>query len=351
MAKMIAPPPPQSSSGKAPLEGSTPKPAGHWIEGMGWKKWIDDDPSDDYPVYTPGYNPLTMSAVTEMNKLDGQYSQGFNRQRAEALRKGPSNWLNMSLAQDALKQEDAREKAGQMNASRTAEAHNRLASLGGLSSGARERVEEQGQEGFMNMSQDLARSSKLAGLGMGVQDEQNRIGKLSDLTGKEMQRENMWTTAKDKDTANELAEAKRKSDFDMNLFDIRKRAEGAESNANAIQNSGGGGCCFIFLEARYGTGAMDQVVRRYRDEHMTERNKRGYYKLAEVLVPFMRSSRVAKFMVQLTMTTPLVAYGKAYYGRGSKIGLILKPLVSMWLSVFDYLGCDHKFIRENGELI
>ena len=35
------------------------------------------------------------------------------------------------------------------------------------------------------------------------------------------------------------------------------------------------------LEARYGDGTMDEVVRRYRDEHMTDRNRRGYYKVAE----------------------------------------------------------------------
>ena len=79
-------------------------------------------------------------------------------------------------------------------------------------------------------------------------------------------------------------------------------------------NDGGGGCCFIMLEARYGDGTMDKVVRRYRDENMTPRNRRGYYKVAEVLVPLMRKSKIFKWIVTKTFADPLVSYGKWYYG-------------------------------------
>ena len=112
----------------------------------------------------------------------------------------------------------------------------------------------------------------------------------------------------------------------------------------------GGVCCFIFLEARYGDGTMDSVVRRFRNEHMTERNKRGYYKLAEVLVPMMRSSWLVKQVVRLTMTSPLVSYGKWHYGRRG-FGWMFKPVASAWLAFFDFLGGDCAFIRENGEIV
>ncbi len=128
-------------------------------------------------------------------------------------------------------------------------------------------------------------------------------------------------------------------------------ADKAAAAANAANQGGGdsGICCFIFLEARYGNGVMDSVVRRFRDEQLTEKNRRGYYKLSEVLVPLMRKHYVVKKCVQLFMTSPLVAYGKAYYGEGSKLGFIFKPLANFWLNTFDYLGGDHKFIRSNGE--
>ena len=112
----------------------------------------------------------------------------------------------------------------------------------------------------------------------------------------------------------------------------------------------GGGCCFIMLEARYGTGVMDAVVRRYRDENITEHNKRGYYKLAEVLVPLMREYRLVKGLVILTFANPLVYYAKWHYGY-NKWGWIFAPVKKLWMKVFNVLGTDTKFIRENGEIV
>lgn len=109
-------------------------------------------------------------------------------------------------------------------------------------------------------------------------------------------------------------------------------------------------CCFIMLEARYGNGTMDKVVRRYRDEKMTERNRRGYYKVAEVLVPMMRKSNTFKWVVTKTFADPLVSYGKWYYGE-NKYGWIFKPVEKFWMSVFDTVGGEVQFIRENGEVV
>ena len=104
------------------------------------------------------------------------------------------------------------------------------------------------------------------------------------------------------------------------------------------------------LEARYGDGTMDDVVRRYRDEHMTARNKRGYYKLAEVFVPLMRKYPVFKWLVTKTFADPLVSYGKYYYGQ-NKHGVLFAPVKVFWMKVFDVLGADTEFVRENGEVI
>lgn len=104
------------------------------------------------------------------------------------------------------------------------------------------------------------------------------------------------------------------------------------------------------MEARYGTGALDRVVRRFRDENMTQRNKRGYYRLSQVLVPLMRRSRLVKLLVRVCLTDPLFSYGKYHYGEG-RIGWLFAPVKSFWLRLFDLLGQDHPFLRENGELI
>jgi len=113
-------------------------------------------------------------------------------------------------------------------------------------------------------------------------------------------------------------------------------------------------CCWIFLEARYGDGTMDKVVRRFRDEMMNARNRRGYYKMAEVLVPLMRRHWWAKWLVRLTMTDPLVCYGKWHYkqpGVWGKLGWVFAPVKSFWLSTWEFLGGEFEFVRANGEVI
>ena len=123
---------------------------------------------------------------------------------------------------------------------------------------------------------------------------------------------------------------------------------GTSGGADSSSSSRSGGCCFIMLEARYGDGTMDKVVRRYRDENMTPRNRRGYHKVAEVLVPLMRKSKIFKWIVTKTFADPLVSYGKWYYGE-NKHGWIFAPIKSAWLKLFDVVGTDTVFIRENGE--
>jgi hypothetical protein len=125
---------------------------------------------------------------------------------------------------------------------------------------------------------------------------------------------------------------------------------GSAESGGGGGGGGGGGCCFIMLEARYGNGTMDRVVRRYRDEKVTERNKRGYYKLAEVFIPLMRKSKLFSFFVVKTFADPAVCYAKWYYGE-NKWGWIFKPLEKFWMSLFDTLGTETQFIRENGETV
>ena len=130
-------------------------------------------------------------------------------------------------------------------------------------------------------------------------------------------------------------------------------ASGDTSNtdsANEAADSSGGDCCFIMLEARYGNGTMDMVVRKYRDEYMTDRNRRGYYKVAEVFVPLMRKYPVFKWFITKIFADPLVSYGKYHYNK-KKIGVIFTPVKNFWMKLFDVVGGNTKFIRENGETI
>ncbi len=129
--------------------------------------------------------------------------------------------------------------------------------------------------------------------------------------------------------------------------DIRLEEEKLDLEKERLDSEEDSWCCFIFIEAY---GGLLPIVRRYRDEHMTDRNRRGYYKLADKIVPFMKKSKLFKYMVKVFMTDPMVSYGKYYYGKG-RVGLVFKPITKVWLNVFNWLGKNKPYTRKNGEVI
>lgn len=104
-------------------------------------------------------------------------------------------------------------------------------------------------------------------------------------------------------------------------------------------------CCFIFLA---GAGQLSSSVRRYRDSHMTMRNRRGYYWLADRLVPLMERSRAIKYLVNLLMVRPMTYYGDYYYNK-DPIGFIFAPITQFWLIVFTFLGYRSLYCRRGTE--
>ena len=128
---------------------------------------------------------------------------------------------------------------------------------------------------------------------------------------------------------------------------VRLQERGLELQEESIDKQGGGGmCCFIFIEAY---GYLLPIVRQYRDEKMTPRNRRGYYRLADKIVPWMQKSRRFKNTVKFFMTDPLVSYGNWYYGKG-RMGVVFYPVVKFWLTVFDLMG-RKPYTRSNGEVL
>lgn len=105
-------------------------------------------------------------------------------------------------------------------------------------------------------------------------------------------------------------------------------------------------CCFIFIEANGGT--LHPIVRRYRDEHMTIQNRRGYCWLADRLVPLMQRSKAVMQAVRWGMTEPMTAYGKWHYGI-NRTGWLFAPLAKAWLKTFDLLGNRPPYRRRGTE--
>lgn len=105
-------------------------------------------------------------------------------------------------------------------------------------------------------------------------------------------------------------------------------------------------CCFIFIAAH--GGILHPVVRWYRDKYMTVRNRRGYYWLADRLVPQMKKRKWLMRLVQIFMVNPMTSYGKYRCGY-NKIGAIFAPVSAAWQGIFTLLGCRKSYRRRGSQ--
>jgi hypothetical protein len=118
----------------------------------------------------------------------------------------------------------------------------------------------------------------------------------------------------------------------------------AQIDADEAAADSGGGCCFIVLEVE-NNNELDRNVRQYRDEQLNDLNRAGYYKLAQVVVPLMRKSKLMKWFFKYSFVKPAKSWAKWYYNKKG-MGWIFEPLRRFWLGMFTYLGKEHKLRTE-----
>jgi len=265
------------------------------------------------------------------------------------------------------------------------------AGLGGTrySSGAQRALGEVGQEFYSNYMRNLMQAAQtgaelqtraalgtpelgrgaaglagamasLGGLGLGAAGIETDIGKLLSQTalgmgqlGAEAGRlgmsgaQTMWEMT-GQGLAAPYQEYLRQSYYPMELMQTLISALRPRQVKEQSSSSAKGGCCFVFLEAY--DGKLPWVVRAYRDQHMTPRNRRGYYRLADKLVPLMKKSRVVKHLVRFLMTKPMTFYGKYFY-KLNPWGVLAAPITAFWLLIFDLIGRKAPYVRSNGEVV
>lgn len=105
-------------------------------------------------------------------------------------------------------------------------------------------------------------------------------------------------------------------------------------------------CCFIVLEVE-NREKLDVYVRKYRDEMLDDNNRKGYYKLAQVVVPLMRKYKLLKWIFKYSFVNPAKSWARTYY-TGKGMGWVFEPLRKFWLGIFNYLGKDHEMKIDNG---
>lgn len=200
------------------------------------------------PEYQPAYNPLTMNLNDALSKrLSGieMNKQGLEKYRSEALRTGPSAWASNEMKRQLAEEAASKQRMGREAAGRTAEGESALAMRGGLTSGARERLQHDATRDYLDMSQNLTRQAGLNQLQVQSQDEQNRVSQLGQLPGMEaaalqpdLDKARMEAQARAADIANQVGEGNRRNDYNQTTYGQQMQAWGANRTAQATENAG-----------------------------------------------------------------------------------------------------------------
>lgn len=162
---------------------------------------------------------------------------------------GTSDWEQMMLGKQGIDQANSRDSATRLADTSKTQAYSDLATHGGLSTGARERLGRSAGTDLMTSRQGVARQGALDRLGIGIQGENNRLGVLSQLPGmqqaKEQQAEALGLANRDYNTGiqktnigNSLAEVQRQDIGKYVNYAEQMKAYAANKQADATANSG-----------------------------------------------------------------------------------------------------------------
>lgn len=136
----------------------------------------------------------------------------------------------------------------------------------------------------------------------------------------------------------------------------RRQQAGIESYGESmVKASKSGGCLGIFLLTSAAlhsevSEAKIHDLRSYRDTHMSETQKRGYYKASEFLIPVLEGSKTLQVIANNVILKPMVQYGESFE-KNKKPSFISKVLTKTYLKTFDLIAGSKKFQRLNGEWI
>lgn len=186
----------------------------------------------------PEYNNSAWDDKTGLLKdqyqVKNQYNDaGLKAMREGALRTGPSAWANMMNSQLSSQLQDSRNLASQQAAANLANSRQSLAMRGGLRGGAMERLARGSMQDTMMQNQSITRQGVTGRQNIGLQDEQQRLGMLSQLPGQEMAAAQNSQNVSQYNIGEALREKRLKDAFNMEGYKERMRAYSSKQVADA----------------------------------------------------------------------------------------------------------------------
>lgn len=210
---------------------------------------LNPDGSPIRPEYQSLLDPTTGLMKDQyqlkVEALDPTKWEGYQKYKTQALSDGPSTWAQMMLQKQGLEEAQRKSGAAAQAMSGMASARSALGMRGGLSRGARERIALQGSRNLLAGRQNVAREGSLERFGINTQDQQNRLGMLSNLMGSETDLGKYNKTLEGKQSEfnilRALEEKRAKDTQDLTVYQEQMKKWAAGKQADATAQSGGGG--------------------------------------------------------------------------------------------------------------
>jgi hypothetical protein len=94
------------------------------------------------------------------------------------------------------------------------------------------------------------------------------------------------------------------------------------------------------------------IAREYRDKYLSSQQLRGYYIIAEKVVPFINSHLIAKLIIKKLLVDNLIEYGRHELGMTDKSSYLSKVISKTFLGLCERVGNKREsFVRYNGEVV
>lgn len=167
---------------------------------------IDYNGQPKQPAYTSQLESPTYRS------MQSQYASG-----------SASPWANIAIARQGDLAEKEKQDLMQKNSGQTAASLDKLATVGGLTSGARERTVQKGQQNYMTGVQDIGNAYKSNVMNIGLDDAQAKMGIGKGLLNAEM------------------GDLSGRNNYNQTKYAADMAAWAAMQQANATRDAGSGG--------------------------------------------------------------------------------------------------------------
>ncbi|MCX5819735.1 MAG: hypothetical protein NT047_07475 [Deltaproteobacteria bacterium] len=152
----------------------------------------------------------------------------------------------------------------------------------------------------------------------------------------------LWDAAKNFATSNPMADLGRKylGDTAGNIMEF--------ANPVAVISK----ACIIVTACTFSNSEEVNISREYRDKFLTPVQLRGYYMIAEKVVPLINRFSIVKRLVKRFLVDNLIAYGKHELQKGPPPRTAATTITRGFLALCEHVGNRKpSFVRCNGEIV